>query len=92
MIDLKECEKRSELLKAMAHPHRLCIIKGLYENACNVTKMQDCLNIPQSTVSQHIAKLRAAGIIEGTREGNEICYRLVNEDAIQILKTLFHLK
>ena len=36
--------------------------------------MQTCLDIPQSTVSQHIQKLKAAGIIEGDRTGLEINY------------------
>jgi DNA-binding transcriptional ArsR family regulator len=89
MTDIKEYEKYAELLKAMSHPHRLCIVKGLLDNSCNVTKIGDCLNLPQSTVSQHLSKLKAAGIIQGKRDGNEICYTLVNDDAIKIVKMLF---
>lgn len=81
--------EKSEVLKAIAHPVRLCIVKGLMENECNVTKIQECLNLPQSTVSQHLAKLKAARIIEGDRKGLEICYRVVNEDARNIVKALF---
>lgn len=88
MIDIKLYEKKAELLKALAHPHRLCIVKGLMENNCNVTHIQNCLGLPQSTVSQHIAKLKAAGIIEGKREGSNICYSVVNQDAINVVKAL----
>ena len=42
-------------------------MKGLIDNQCNVTKIQECLAIPQSTVSQHLVKLKAAGIIEGKK-------------------------
>lgn len=89
MQDFKIYEEKAEKLKALAHPHRLCIVKGLINNSCNVTKIQECLELPQSTVSQHIAKLKAAGIIEGTRNGLEICYKVVDKDAINIIKQLF---
>lgn len=89
MIDLKLYEKKAEKIKAMAHPHRLCIIKGLTENKCNVTKIQECLGLPQSTVSQHLAKLKAAGIIIGERNGLEICYSVIDEDIINVVKTIF---
>lgn len=89
MTDIKEYEHYAELLKAMAHPHRLCIVKGLLDNSCNVTKIGDCLGIPQSTVSQHISRLKSAKIIEGKRDGNEICYTLVSDEAIRIVKMLF---
>ncbi|AZR74937.1 transcriptional regulator [Anoxybacter fermentans] len=83
-------EAKSEILKALAHPVRLCIVKGLIETEfCNVTKMQSCLEIPQSTISQHLTKLKAAGIIEGKREGVKINYSVVNKDARKIIKALF---
>lgn len=89
MQDFKIYDEKAEKLKALAHPHRLCIVKGLMNNSCNVTKIQECLELPQSTVSQHIAKLKAAGIIEGTRNGLEICYKVVDKDVINIIKQLF---
>lgn len=76
----------AELLKVMAHPVRLCIIKGLIDKGeCNVTHMQNCLNKPQSTVSQHLQKLRAAGIIESRRDGLEIYYRMINQSVKNIM-------
>ncbi len=88
MMDLKKYDKKAEKLKALAHPHRLCIIKGLIEGGCNVTKIQECLGLPQSTVSQHLAKLKSAGIIDGERNGLEICYSVVDEEIISIAKLL----
>jgi DNA-binding transcriptional ArsR family regulator len=89
MIDMKTYEKKAELLKALAHPQRLCIVNGLLTNKCNVTKIQECMDIPQSTVSQHLARLKAAGIIAGERCGNEICYSVVNDEAAAIVRMLF---
>ncbi len=86
----EDYNNKSEILKAIAHPVRLCIVKGLLEKKqCNVSHMQECLELPQSTVSQHLAKLKAAGIIEGTRNGLEICYCIVNDDARNIIEVLF---
>ena len=84
-----EYEEIAELLKVMAHPVRLCIIKGLIDKGeCNVTHMQNCLNKPQSTVSQHLQKLRTAGIIESRRDGLEIYYRMINPKVKNIMSKL----
>ncbi len=88
-LTLRMFEQKSEILKAIAHPIRLCIVKGLLENQCNVTNIQKCLCIPQSTVSQHLAKLKSAGIIEGSRNGLEICYRVTNVDVKGIIELIF---
>jgi len=80
----------AEMLKTIAHPVRLCIIKGLLEKGeCNVTYMQSCLGTPQSTVSQHLQKLRTAGIIEGRRNGLEIHYHVCNDKIAALVKVLF---
>lgn len=88
-MDLQIYEEKSEILKAMAHPHRLCIVKGLLDKPCNVNTMQECLGIAQSNVSQHLNKLKAAGIVRGERCGNEICYRVVDPTAVRIVNSLF---
>nr|WP_246110750.1 metalloregulator ArsR/SmtB family transcription factor [Thermosediminibacter litoriperuensis] len=88
--DPKLFEEKAELLKVIAHPVRLCIVRGLMaQESANVTQIQTCLDMPQSTISQHLARLRAAGIIEGRREGVEVYYSVVNEDAKRIVKALF---
>lgn len=86
---IKDLERKSEVLKAIAHPVRLCIVNGLYkQGSCNVSHMQFCLDIPQSTISQHISKLKSAKIIEGKRNGTEIQYYIVNEDVKKILDAI----
>lgn len=89
MEGLKNYDDKVEILKALAHPVRLCIVKGLLDKKCNVTHMQECLQLPQSTISQHIGILRSKGIIKGERSGLEITYSVVNEDAKKIIEALF---
>lgn len=80
----------AELLKVISHPVRLCIIRGLLEKGnCNVTYMQNCLDLPQSTISQHLQKLRAAKVIIGKRAGIEISYSITNDTVIKLINVLF---
>ncbi|MFP4979313.1 ArsR/SmtB family transcription factor [Paenibacillus sp. CN-4] len=78
--NFKAYNEAAELLKAMAHPVRLCIVRGLLtKDSCNVSYMQECLDLPQSTVSQHLQKLRSMGIVEAERKGLEMYYRIADE-------------
>lgn len=90
--NFKKYEQDAELLKVLAHPVRLCIVNGLLNKGkCNVSKMQECLQIPQSTVSQHLQKLKAAGIIAGQRNGLEVSYIVSNERVKEVVKALENL-
>ncbi len=90
-LNYKELEEVSEVLKAMAHPVRLCMVRGLLQNGkCNVTSMQNRLNLPQSTVSQHIQKLKQAGIIEGERSGLEINYSISEGRVKNLIMAIIH--
>lgn len=87
--DITKYNETAEMLKVLAHPVRLCIVKGLLDKGeCNVSHMQNCLNVPQSTISQNLQKLRAAGIIEGRRNGLEIYYSVCNEKAADLINML----
>lgn len=89
----KELEDISELLKVLAHPVRLCIVRGLLSSGgCNVSHMQNCLDMPQSTVSQHLQKLRAAGVITGERKGLEIIYKVTDDRAAKIVEILVNME
>ena len=84
--DYEKFEQKAEILKAIAHPVRLCILRGLMmEGEANVGKMTTCLEIPQATVSQHLAKMKAVGIIKGRRKGTQVIYTLTNTGSIKAL-------
>lgn len=71
-------EQLAECMRALGHPVRLQIVKGLINNECNVTQIQHNLGIPQSTISQHLKILKNAGIIESRREGTMVCYKVLD--------------
>lgn len=88
--NIEAYREAAELLKAMAHPVRLCIVKGLLKKGrCNVSYMQDCLDLPQSTVSQHLQKLRSLGIVQTERSGLEVYYTINNLKVRRIIQCLF---
>jgi len=66
-------EEITEVLKVLAHPVRLSLVEIMItKGPTNVTTMYETLQMPQSTISQHLSKLRAAKIVTGTRKGLEI--------------------
>ncbi|UNP74625.1 metalloregulator ArsR/SmtB family transcription factor [Bacillus nitratireducens] len=83
-------EEITEVLKVLAHPVRLSLVEiMLTKGPTNVTTMYETLQMPQSTISQHLSKLRAAKIVTGTRKGLEIFYEVTDNRTKAILLTLF---
>jgi DNA-binding transcriptional ArsR family regulator len=77
-----------ELLKIRAHPVRLQIVKELeHRKICNVTQLTELLDVPQSTVSQHLSKMRGK-ILRSERRGLEMYYHIANSKACQIVSVL----
>jgi len=69
----------AEIMKAMAHPARVAIIDYLLKtDSCICGDIVNELPLAQPTVSQHLKELKNAGLIQGSVEGNAICY-CINE-------------
>lgn len=82
--------EKAEMLKTLGHPVRLSIVRSLIANSgANVSFIQNHMKLPQSTVSQHISKLKAVKIIEGTRSGLEITYKVVDSHVVRVVNALF---
>ena len=78
------------LLKAVSHPARLCIVKKLcLEGECNVSYFTGCMDVSQSGISQHLAKLKDLGIVAARKQGTESYYSLVDENIVKLVKTFF---
>ena len=80
--------EESEILKVLGHPVRLKIVAGLCTKECNVKKIWECLELPQATVSQHLALLKNKGIIDGRRDGVEVYYQVVSAQARDVVTAL----
>ncbi|GAB6485344.1 MULTISPECIES: ArsR/SmtB family transcription factor [Bacillus cereus group] len=77
-----------DMLKILAHPVRLQIVDILVRHKkCNVTQLVGLLHIPQSTVSQHLSKMRGK-VLGSDRKGLEVYYFVTNVTAQNIVRTL----
>ncbi|MCG8569198.1 MAG: metalloregulator ArsR/SmtB family transcription factor [Spirochaetes bacterium] len=79
---------KADFLKAIANPSRLAILDNLEEEGCNVGKMVENLEIPQSTVSQHLGILRKQKIVTAHKDGYNTCYRITDKRVKEILAVL----
>ncbi|MFX3628349.1 MAG: ArsR/SmtB family transcription factor [Ectobacillus sp.] len=86
---VEKYEDSVEVLKVLAHPVRLGLVETMIaKGPVNVTAMYEEFEMPQSTISQHLAKLKSAKIISGKRKGLEIYYEVVDNRAKSILSML----
>ncbi|MGQ9603482.1 MAG: ArsR/SmtB family transcription factor [bacterium] len=72
-VDFKQ---QARLLRAIANETRLKIIDVLSNGQMHVGAIAHRIGAEQSTVSKHLAILRAVGIVDDERHGNEVYYRL----------------
>jgi ArsR family transcriptional regulator len=75
-------ELQAEVLKTLASPRRLQILHRLFDGPCEVRRLAAELGLSQPNISQHLAVLRAAGLVEAERDGREARYRLVDPDVM----------
>jgi DNA-binding transcriptional ArsR family regulator len=78
----------ARLLTALANEHRLTILCELVEGERSVGSLVDAVGLAQSALSQHLSKLRAAGIVATRRAGQTVYYRLASAAATSVMKTL----
>jgi len=78
----------AQLLTMLANERRLAILCELVEGERSVGELAETVGLTQSALSQHLAKLRAAGIVATRREAQTIYYRLDSAPAGSIMETL----
>ncbi len=69
--------QQARVLKALANESRLKIVDRLSRGECSVGKLTELIGSDHSTVSKHLALLRAYGIVTDRREGNVVYYTLL---------------
>lgn len=79
-------DEAAEILRALSHPVRLRIVELLSEGEFCVKRLEELLGIPQPSVSQHLSRLRYAGLIDFERRGHLVCYRLAEPRGAGVLR------
>jgi ArsR family transcriptional regulator, virulence genes transcriptional regulator len=76
------------LLKALAHEARLMVLCQLVEGEHSAGALQHGSGLSQSALSQHLARLRAEGLVATRRDAQTIYYRLADGNVARVLETL----
>ena len=64
----------AELFRRVGHPLRLALLHDLLKGPRCVTDLQELLDVRQANMSQHLAVLRQARLVDYHEEGNQRCY------------------
>ena len=75
-------ELQADVLKTLANARRLEMAHLLADEPMTVGRLAERMGLAQPNVSQHLALMRAAGVVEAERDGREIRYRLADPDII----------
>jgi ArsR family transcriptional regulator len=78
----------ARLLAALANESRLAILCKLLDGEHSVGTLAEAVGLTQSALSQHLAKLRGAGIVATRRDAQTIYYRLASQAAASVMATL----
>jgi DNA-binding transcriptional ArsR family regulator len=84
----RHAESAASLLKALASPHRLQILCVLGEGEFSVGALNERIALSQSALSQHLAVLRADGLVSTRRESQTIFYRVMPGPALDVIRVL----
>jgi len=67
---------RARIVKSLAHPTRLFMVDALSRRERCVQELTEMVGADISTVSRHLAVLKAAGIVEDEKRGSQVFYSL----------------
>lgn len=81
----------TRLLDAMANTRRLVILCNLLDAEMNVSELTEHVGLAQSALSQHLAKLRAWGLVQARRDGQQVYYSLASDAVRKVLVTLYNI-
>lgn len=78
----------AEILDAMANANRLAILSILIENEVSVGSLSLAIGLSQSALSQHLAKLRGAGLVTFRKDAQTVYYRCESQTVKSLLAML----
>ncbi|QUM76280.1 winged helix-turn-helix transcriptional regulator [Moritella sp. 24] len=83
--------KAESLMKALSNKHRLMILCLLQQGELSVSALNALIQIPQSTLSQHLAWLRREKYVKTRREAQTIYYQLDDNNVTKVIDVLHDL-
>ena len=91
-MDLSKMQDSSaqaaSVLKLLANQQRLLLLCALINREHTVSELEDLTGLSQSSMSQHLARLREENIVSTRREAQRIFYAVSDKNVIKILQTM----
>jgi ArsR family transcriptional regulator len=88
----KKATEVADILRALANERRLMILCKLVEwGEGNVSNLAEAVDLSQSALSQHLAKMRAEGLVTFRRESQTLWYRIADPRIEQLFAALHQL-
>lgn len=86
-----KAEEAEGFLKALANRHRLMILCELHQGEASVTALRQAIGLPQSSLSQHLARLREDQLVKTRRQSQAIFYSLADPQVSRMIGLLYEL-
>jgi DNA-binding transcriptional ArsR family regulator len=80
----------SEVFAALASPLRAAIVHRLTEQPQTVADLVEHLGASQPLVSQHLSRLKHAGLVEGERRGRNVVHRIADDHVAHVFLDALH--
>jgi len=74
----------AERLRALGDETRIRLLLSLKDGPASVTSLAEALSTPQPSISKHLAILKTAGLVDSQRDGNQIFYRVRDENVFDM--------
>lgn len=85
----EKAEGVAEFLKGLASPHRLLVLCALAQGETTVGELIAQTGIAPTSMSQHLAKLKAEGIVEARREHRNLHYAIAHPAVLELMAVLY---
>lgn len=87
----ESAQKASDMMKLLGHPHRLMVLCELKLGEKSVGELSKKINIGQSPLSQHLARMRHEGVVTTRRDAQAVYYSLNPGNASKLVELIYDL-
>jgi DNA-binding transcriptional ArsR family regulator len=91
MPDSEQVNRAADAFRLLADPTRIKLLWALLQGETSVACLAELVNAAPAAVSQHLSKLRLAGLVQGRRQGTFVYYTAADDHVRRLLaEALFH--
>lgn len=87
----RKADAAATLLRALSHAARLKVLCELSDGERSVGTLVAASGLGQSALSQHLARLRAEGLVATRRDAQTIYYRVADAKVLRLIRLLYEL-